>query len=197
MTDAWQQYVNDVRTWLNQIQSHSETDSALEKEAMNFKAELRDLEENDEHYIQKRMEDIYNNLHVREDRRCKAYGETLGGTGRDADGVCTVELKRHFNTTIDGKRSRSATPVGVTFESVDEKGQALNLAEVAIVQSEVGPFLRALARQGLTVSALHNHWINIDPFIMYVHIQDVSEPVKFAEKLHEAFKSLNRMPVQK
>lgn len=78
----------------------------------------------------------------------------------------------------------------MTFESIDPDGNALNLAEVALLQEEVQPFVQMLVKNNLIVSAIHNHWIFTNPTILYVHFQSVEHPLSFAQKVAEAFKVL-------
>ena len=58
---------------------------------------------------------------------------------------------------VQGRQSGSAVPVGVSFESIDQNGIALNLAEIAVLQEEIPSFMYSIVQQGLIVSALHNH----------------------------------------
>ena len=86
-------------------------------------------------------------------------------------------------------------PAGVLFESLDQNGNALNLAEIALLEQEIPAFMQAVVQQGLIVSALHNHWLFTDPTIMYIHIQSVEPPVDFAQKMAYAFTMLSSYPV--
>lgn len=109
-------------------------------------------------------------------------------------GVCTVSLNRTFKATVQGKPSTSVMPAGVLFESLDQNGMALNLAEIAVLQEEVPAFMQALTQQGLIISALHNHWLYTTPTIMYIHIQSIEPPLDFARKMAYSFSFL-RYPV--
>ncbi|WEG14569.1 DUF1259 domain-containing protein [Pullulanibacillus sp. KACC 23026] len=109
---------------------------------------------------------------------------------------CSVTLKRNWQVKVQGRLSESVTPVGVSFEALDEKGNSLNLAEVTVIQHEIPHFIRSVVEQGLIVSALHNHWIFTEPNLMYVHIQSVEPPLDFAQKMANAFETLSSPPVK-
>ena len=81
------------------------------------------------------------------------------------------------------------------FESPDEKGVALNMAEIAILESEIPVFLHSITQQGMIVSVLHNQWLNIQPTIMYIDIQSVDPTLDFASKLAYSFTLLSSYPV--
>ena len=78
----------------------------------------------------------------------------------------------------------------MTFESLDAQGNALNLAEVVVLREELPSFIYTLLKNGLIVSAIHNHWIFTNPTILYVHIQSVEPPLSFARKFVKAFSVL-------
>ena len=119
----------------------------------------------------------------------------LGGKSKVDEGVCTVSFHRNFQATVQGKPRKSFIPADVLFESVDQNGNALNLAEIALLEQEIPAFMQAVVQQGLIVSALHNHWLFTNPTIMYIHIQSVEPPVDFAQKMAYAFTLLSSYPV--
>ncbi len=52
---------------------------------------------------------------------------------------------------------------------VGTKDQAAVAGDVAMLESEVTPVLRALLRNGLTIVAIHNHMIGVQPPIVFLH----------------------------
>ena len=126
---------------------------------------------------------------------CQQFAEALGGKSKMGEGVCTVSFHRNFQATVQRKPSKTVMPAGVLFESLDQNGNALNLAEIALLEQEIPVFMQAVVQQGLIVSALHNHWLFTNPTIMYIHIQSVEPPVDFAQKMAYAFTLLSSYPV--
>lgn len=51
---------------------------------------------------------------------------------------------------------------------------------------EINPFLSALSRRGITVTALHNHWLFEEPRLMYMHWENGGDPFEFARNSFEA-----------
>ncbi|ASS65767.1 DUF1259 domain-containing protein [Paenibacillus sp. RU4T] len=125
---------------------------------------------------------------------CQQFGQILKGEGKFENGVCSVSLKRNFPVMVMGRPSKGFLLANVLFESLDEKGNALNIGEVAILEEEVYAFNRALVQQGIIVSALHNHWIFIQPNLLYIHFQSVEPPLNFAEKVAYAYSTLTSYP---
>ncbi len=119
----------------------------------------------------------------------------LNGKSNISQNSCSVSLHRDFKVSIQGRESKAVVPAEVLFESLDQSGNALNLAEIAILQEEIPRFMYSIVRQGLIVSALHNHWLFTDPVIMYIHIQSIEPPLNFAHKINHSFSFLFSRPI--
>ena len=79
---------------------------------------------------------------------CHQYAQIVNGKPKMEQGVCSVEIGRNFHLTIQGRVSKSALPAGITFESLDDpEGNALNLAEVVVLQEELPPYLLMLSQK--------------------------------------------------
>ncbi|WP_172372137.1 DUF1259 domain-containing protein [Sporosarcina jiandibaonis] len=126
---------------------------------------------------------------------CTQFAEILRGKSKVNNGVCSVDFHRRVDVTVQGKPCKSVASARVSFESLDQQGVAINLAEIAILEEESAKFMKAAIEQGLIVSALHNQWILTEPTIMHIHIQSVESPLNFAEKLVYAFGELSSKPV--
>ncbi|AMX01037.1 DUF1259 domain-containing protein [Rummeliibacillus stabekisii] len=121
---------------------------------------------------------------------CQQYAQIVDGQANMKHGVCSVEIARNLLVTIQGRPSKSVLHAGITFESLDQNGNALNLGEVVVLEEELPAFVNLLVRNNLTISAIHNHWIFTNPTILYVHFQSVENPLSFANKVAEAFRVL-------
>ncbi|MBS4223595.1 DUF1259 domain-containing protein [Lederbergia citrea] len=126
---------------------------------------------------------------------CTQFAKILKGKSNIDHGVCSVSLHRNLTVSVQGLPSTTVIPADVLFESLDQNGYALNLAEIAILEAEVPLFMQSIIQQGLIVSALHNHWIFMEPHILYIHIQSVEPPLNFARKLAHAFSTLSSYPI--
>ncbi|OJT59463.1 DUF1259 domain-containing protein [Bacillus licheniformis] len=117
---------------------------------------------------------------------CRQFGHILNGEPHIEHGVCSVSIKRNLRVAIQGRPSRGVGMEEIMFESLDQNGIALNMAEVAILPEEVPLFTKKFVDQGIIISALHNHWINI----LYIHFQSVEPPLTFAKKTAAALSVL-------
>jgi len=118
---------------------------------------------------------------------CQQLAKIIGGEVITSSPVCVVQRLRDINATILGRKTRSplALPFALSFEN-NINGRTLNLGETVILQSEINRFLTALRKRGITVTAIHNHWLFDNPRLMYMHWEQVSSPTKFAQDSYAA-----------
>ncbi|HJV16469.1 MAG TPA: DUF1259 domain-containing protein [Bacillales bacterium] len=118
---------------------------------------------------------------------CQQLADIIGGEVIVAAPVCVVQRLRNINATILGRRTRSplALPFALSFEN-NKNGRTLNLGETVILQEEINPFLTALRRRGITITAVHNHWLFDEPRLMYMHWENVGDPFEFARNSYKA-----------
>ena len=124
------------------------------------------------------------------------FAQILNGKAKIKQNGCSVSLVRSINVLIQGRPSHSILPVGISFESLDINGNAINLGEITLLEQEIPNFMRFVVEQGLIIGALHNHWIFTQPNLMYIHIQSVEPPLAFARKVANAFTTLTSFPIQ-
>jgi hypothetical protein len=118
---------------------------------------------------------------------CQQLANIIGGEVITSTPVCVVQRLRNINATILGRRTRSplALPFALSFEN-NRNGRTLNLGETVILEREINRFLTALRRRGITVTAVHNHWLFDEPRLMYMHWENVGDPFEFARNSYDA-----------
>ncbi|MNN03621.1 hypothetical protein D3C81_1163170 [compost metagenome] len=120
-------------------------------------------------------------------RLCNEFSRILGGTEHEITKgpVCFVSRNRRINAAI--LRRKTTSPLIryqlFSFESLDRSGRALCLGETALFQSQVNRLLTNLRKNGIKVTAVHNHWLFDSPRLMYVHWESIDDPIDFAKKV--------------
>lgn len=123
---------------------------------------------------------------------CEQFANILGGKITESKpGSCSVEKDRsNLNVTIWGIPAKSVLKGEFSYQGMNAAGKALNLGEIVVLQDELNRFLTILKRNGIDISAVHNHWIFDNPRILYVHFQSIENPIVFARKVSEALRVL-------
>lgn len=129
---------------------------------------------------------------MRRRMRCARLARIVRGTPAVVNGACLIQLLRSdLRPTIQGRRTRSPLVLAVFFsiESRNCGGRTLNLGEAVLLQSEVNTVMRVLRNRGITVTALHNHWLFDQPRLMYMHWQAVMDPKRFLRASRAALRA--------
>lgn len=117
---------------------------------------------------------------------CSAFADILGGKPKYQDGVCSVGISRKdIRVTIEGIPTNIPLGTSFSFQMIPGTNKALNLGDVILLQQETSEAVRFLYDQGITVSALHNHWLLDKPHLMYAHVQAIMNPIHFARAIAE------------
>lgn len=118
---------------------------------------------------------------------CDRFTAILGATEHmiTEGPVCFVSRSRSFHETILGRRTTSPLVRYqlFSFESLDSSGKALCLGETAVFQHQVNQLLTNLRKNGIKVTAVHNHWLFEEPRLLYVHWESIDNPIAFAKKV--------------
>jgi hypothetical protein len=73
----------------------------------------------------------------------------------------------------------------INFQPAGE-GRAATTGDFVLTAEEVNPVLRALREHGIEVTALHNHMLDEQPRLFFVHFWGVGDPARLAEGLKAA-----------
>ncbi|MCR2804951.1 DUF1259 domain-containing protein [Paenibacillus soyae] len=120
---------------------------------------------------------------------CRRFARILNATPSVINGVCTATASRtNIRPRVLGRRAESFmfVPQAYSFENMDRRGRALCLGETVILQSELNPYISRLRKQGIKVTATHNHWLFDSPRLMYIHYEAIDKPLDFARKVRFA-----------
>ncbi|SDZ86555.1 protein of unknown function [Thalassobacillus cyri] len=116
----------------------------------------------------------------------KKFGEILDVEVEIEDEMVEAEKERDLDVTVQGRPFKSELSMEIHFESLEDDGTALNHAEIVLLPEEIPEYTKALGKNDLTITALHNHWLFAEPSIKYLHVQSVEKPEEFAQKLANA-----------
>ncbi|AAK80743.1 hypothetical protein BJV85_001094 [Clostridium acetobutylicum] len=146
----------------------------------------------DQNFCPYMREDIDVDTRQQNQNLCSQFANILGAKVTESKPrSCSVERDReNLRITIMGKPLTTVVKAEFSYQSLDASGRALNVGEVAVLQEEVNRFITVLRRNGIDVTAIHNHWLYDTPKLIYVHLQSIERPLEFARKVAEALRVL-------
>jgi hypothetical protein len=102
-------------------------------------------------------------------------------------GVYRVNLPRtDLAVTLDGVRLRPGFALGsyAAFEALS--GRTLVVGDLCLLEREIEPVMTQLQKDGIEVTALHNHLRNESPHVMFMHFLGVGDATQLAQALRRA-----------
>jgi hypothetical protein len=121
-----------------------------------------------------------------------ALDRTIGAKGKNNGGVYQFSFPRAEPI----KDSDMAVPPAmgsanaINFQPTGG-GKAAITGDFVLIASEVNPVLKALRDHGIEVTALHNHMLDDEPHLFFMHFWANDDAVKLAEGLKAALAQIN------
>jgi hypothetical protein len=82
------------------------------------------------------------------------------------------------------------TATAINFQPTGD-GRAAITGDFVLVANEVDPVLRVLRTNGIEVTALHNHMLNDEPRLFFMHFWANDDAAKLARGLRAALDRMN------
>jgi hypothetical protein len=118
--------------------------------------------------------------------------KVLGAKGKAAGGVYQVGIPRAETIKDGGMEVPVAMGSGeaINFQSTGG-GKAAITGDFVLTAKEVNPVLRALRENGIEVTAVHNHMLDDEPRLFFMHFWANDDAQKLATGLRKALDQVN------
>jgi hypothetical protein len=118
--------------------------------------------------------------------------QTIGYTGTTQGGVYKCSIGRADSVTEDGMELPPAMGVStaLNFQPTGGGKAAIN-GDFAMTEDEVEPVIQALRENDIEVVTLHNHMLNEEPRIFFMHFWANDDAQKLAQGLRAALDKTN------
>jgi hypothetical protein len=113
--------------------------------------------------------------------------KALGATGRMNGGVYQVSVPRKETIRDDGIEIPAVMGLAtaINFQPTSA-GKAAITGDFVMIASEVNPVIRTLRKNGIEVTSLHNHLLNDEPRLFFMHFWANDDALRLAKGLREA-----------
>jgi hypothetical protein len=123
--------------------------------------------------------------------------QALGYSGKVNGGILQFSVPRMEKITDSGMEVPPAmgTATAINFQATGG-GKAAITGDFVLLANEVNPVIRALRTHGIEVEAMHNHMLNDQPHLYFMHFWANDDAVKLAQGLHAALDETNSQKPQ-
>src|SRR5215213_1258947 len=115
-------------------------------------------------------------------------------------GTVTGDVHRYsfprtdLTVTLDGITIKPALALGGWVAVKPAHGGAMIMGDLVLLEAEINPVMDVLIRNGLEITAIHNHILRSNPATFYMHVGGHGDPVKMATTIGQALQS-SRTPL--
>jgi hypothetical protein len=111
-----------------------------------------------------------------------------GMKGKENNGQYKITVPQNdLNVTVDGFKIIPAMGLGSWVAFSPSSEGAMIMGDIVLTETDLGPFEQEVIRQGLTISAIHNHFLRNHPAIMFMHIGGMGKTDLMAQKVKAVF----------
>lgn len=107
----------------------------------------------------------------------------LGIKGKASNGEYKVTIPQNdLSIIVDGFKIIPAMGLGTWIAFTPSADGAMVMGDIVVTETDLKPVQWELIKQGLTITAIHNHFVRNHPNVMYMHIGGSGATEQMAEK---------------
>jgi hypothetical protein len=96
---------------------------------------------------------------------------TTGMKGKENNGEYKITVPQNdLDVTVDGFKIIPPMGLGTWAAFTPSKDGAMLMGDIILTETDLKPVQQEVIRQGLTITAIHNHFVRNHPNIIYMHI---------------------------
>ena len=126
----------------------------------------------------------------------KSVAEAIGKAGAvQPDGVYKIGLPRtDLHVKVGDLEIKPTLALGSWLAFRRMAAETMVMGDLVLTEDEVAPVMGKLQEGSIEITALHNHLLNENPRIMYMHIDGHGDALKLAQAIHAAL-ALSKTPL--
>jgi uncharacterized protein DUF1259 len=123
----------------------------------------------------------------------KRIQEIVQAQGTVTSGVLSIDVTRSDIGEVSGPLGVTFTPSfqidgTLTFQPLGDRLAFFN-GDLPLKPDEANRFIDALVAHGLTFQAFHQHYIEMNPQVWFIHWRGMGDPIKLARAVHDVLKA--------
>lgn len=108
--------------------------------------------------------------------------KVLGMKGVTKDGEYKITVPQNdLNVVVDGFKIIPPMGLGSWAAFTSSPDGAMVMGDIVVTETDLKPVQEEVIRQGLRVTAIHNHFVRDKPHVMYMHIGGMGSEEKLAQ----------------
>jgi hypothetical protein len=125
----------------------------------------------------------------------KRIEEIIGHAGKAGGGIFKIVVGRQ-GVKADGVELTSSMGLNSWVAFIGTKERAHVAGDIAMTAAEINPVIRALRKHGIKILAVHNHMLDEEPRIFFLHYWGTGKAENLARAFHDALAQLKKQEVK-
>ncbi len=112
-----------------------------------------------------------------------AIERIIGIKGKSSNGEYKITIPQNdLSIMVDGFKIIPAMGLGTWVAFTPAQNGAMVMGDIIVTETDLKPVQQEIIRQGLTITAIHNHFVRNHPNVMYMHLGGSGNTERMAEK---------------
>jgi len=112
-----------------------------------------------------------------------AVEKIMGIKGKSNNGEYKITVPQNdLNIEVDGFKIVPAMGLGTWIAFTPTKDGAMIMGDIILTETDLKPVQQEVIKQGLTITAIHNHFVRNHPNVIYMHIGGSGKTELMAQK---------------
>ncbi|MBZ9730794.1 DUF1259 domain-containing protein [Salegentibacter sp. JZCK2] len=118
----------------------------------------------------------------------------MGMEGEENDGQFKVTVPQNdLNVSVDDFKIIPPMGLGSWAAFAPGAEQIMLMGDIVVTESDLKPVQQEIIRQGLTITAIHNHFVRNEPDVMYMHIGGMGDEKKLGRSVKAVFDKVSEV----
>ncbi|QEC56921.1 DUF1259 domain-containing protein [Flavisolibacter ginsenosidimutans] len=118
----------------------------------------------------------------------------IGTKGKASNGEYKITVPQNdLSITVDGFKIIPAMGLGTWIAFTPSGNGAMIMGDVVVTETDLKPVQEEIIRQGLAISAIHNHFVRNHPNVMYMHVGGSGPTEAMAQKAKAVLEKINEL----
>lgn len=118
----------------------------------------------------------------------------LGMDGKEKDGQFKITVPQNdLNIMVDGFKIIPPMGLGSWVVFAPTSDQTMIMGDIVVTEKDLKPVQQEVIKQGLIITAIHNHFVRNEPDVMYMHIGGMGDEIELAKSVKAVFNKVTEI----
>lgn len=119
--------------------------------------------------------------------------KTIGLKGKENKGEYKITIPQNdLDLRVDGFKIIPPMGLGTWVAFTPTTDGTMVMGDLVLTENDLKPVQAEVVRQGMEITAIHNHFVRNHPNIVYMHVGGVGSPSDMAGKVKSVLDAINR-----